>query len=322
MIKVLVTGATGFVGRALCHKLIADGYEVVGTSRSWDNRDAPIGLETVSTGDIAGTFDWETVLKGVDAVVHLAARVHVMYESAKDPLSEFRKVNVDATLKLAEAAVAQGVSRFVYVSSIKVNGEETLAKAFHPDDQPNPSDPYGISKAEAEQALLNLVEGSNMVLDIVRPPLVYGPEVGANFLRLMRLVDLGIPLPLGAFRNQRSLLYIENLVDLLIHCTSQSGNKGSILLPCDGDDLSTPELLKLIAYSMNKRLILVPVPATLMRILFSALGKQKEFHRLSSSLTLEHSHLGEKVAWFPKYSVAEGILSTVSWYRRTYLKAE
>jgi nucleoside-diphosphate-sugar epimerase len=301
---ILVTGATGFVGKALCAELAARGLPARPVSR----HPAP-GCFTIGT--IAENTDWIEALQGVDRIVHLAARVHVMNDQAADPLAEFRRANVAATLRLARQAAAAGVKRFVFVSSVKVNGEETAeGRPFTADDVPAPQDPYGVSKMEAEQALLRLARDSGMEVAIVRPPLVYGPGVGANFRSMLRWVRRGVPLPLGAVRNRRTLVALDNLVDLIILCLDHPGAANQVLLAGDGEDLSTPELLQRVAQALGTRARLLPVPPVLLRTAAAVVGKGAVARRLCGSLQLDIAKTRRLLGWTPRIGVDEALRKT------------
>ena len=253
MRSVLVTGATGFIGQSLCHRLMELNHSVRSAVRSLHSSFSSSGVEPIPVGNLDSTTDWSSALAGVDCVIHCAARAHVMYETESDALAAYRAVNVAGTQRLAEQAAAAGVKRLVYLSSIKVNGEQTaLGAPFLFSDAPVPEDPYGVSKWEAEQALWEVSSKTGLELVVIRPPLVYGPRVKGNFLRLLRWVSRGLPLPLGAVQNQRSLVGLDNLVDLLIRCVDHPAAAGQTFLVSDGQDLSTPELIRQLADAMDK----------------------------------------------------------------------
>lgn len=303
---ILVTGANGFVGSALCRTLRAQGADVLGAVRGH------AGAGAIAVGDLDGNTDWRAALTGRTVVVHLAARVHVMDDRAGDPLAAYRTVNVDATVNLARQAHAAGVRRFVFVSSIKVNGEATYGRPFRADDAAAPVDPYGQTKLEAERALQALAAQTGMELVIVRPPLVYGPGVKANFANLLNLVDRGVPLPLGAVRNARSMVALDNLVDLLIVCTRHPAAAGQVFLASDGIDLSTAELVRMMGRAMNKRVLLVPVPVALMRLGAALLGKRGLVDRLAGSLQVDSSPARDLLAWTPVLTPQQGVDRTVA----------
>lgn len=320
---VAVTGASGFVGSALCGELNARGFAVRGAVRSLRSSFSASGVEPIAVGNLDAATDWSTALAGVDCVIHCAARAHVMHETEADALGAYRSVNVDGSRRLAEQAVASGVRRLVYLSSIKVNGEQTALGApfcvngsprgFAPRDDegemdaPAPEDPYGVSKWEAEQALWAVAANTGLEVVVVRPPLVYGPGAKGNLARLLKLVQSGVPLPLGAVHNQRSLIGLDNLVDLLIRCVDHPAAAGQTLLVSDGEDVSTPDLLRLIAAGLGRSARLLPVPVSLLRLAGLALGKRLDIDRLVGSLQIDSRHTCELLDWTPPVSVAEGI---------------
>jgi len=292
--------------------LLGHGHRLRGASRRLPQRPVP-GVDYVATGDLGGATDWRAALAGCDVVVHLAARVHVMSDAASEPLAEFRKVNTVATLNLARQAAAAGVRRFVFVSSVKVNGAGRDAP-YCESDTPAPQDPYAISKWEAEQGLARIAAEAGLEVVILRPPLVYGPGVGANFLRLMQLVEKGWPLPFGRVDNRRSLLFLGNLVDAIRLCLAHPAAAGKTYLVSDGDAVATPELLRLLAAAMERRPRLLPLPASLIRLAGSLLGQSAEVSRLLDSLVLDSRRIREELHWRPPYTLAEGINQTVRAY--------
>jgi len=314
MSKVLVTGATGFVGRHLCEMLLARGHEVIGTTRSAANVSTGSAFEMRTVDDMRGTVDWAPVVEGADCVVHLAARVHVMNDTERDPLSAFRQVNVAGTEQLLRQCGMQNIRRVVFLSTIKVYGDESVNDPITSSTVPAPDDPYGQSKFEAE----NLVEkiGAEVGFEtvIVRPPLVYGPGVGGNFVRLLKMVESGIPLPLGSIRNSRSLVSIQNLCDLICECLDNSSAAGNRLLVSDNSDVSTPDLIRLIASEMGKSARLLPVSPSIMRLAGKLVGRSAEVSRLTDSLRVNIDDTRQELGWNPLISLAEGIRSTVNWY--------
>ena len=275
----------------------------------------PPGAEWALTPSLGADADWNDALRGVEVVVHTAARVHVMEESATDPLAEYRRINVEGTLVLARQAAQTGVRRFVFVSSIKVNGERTLpGMAFRAIDVPAPEDPYGVSKAEAEEGLLALGRATGMEIVIVRPPLIYGPGVGGNFVRLLRWVQRGVPLPLGAVNNRRSLVGLDNLVDLLVTCLDHPKAAGKVFLVSDGEDLSTTMLLCRVAGAMGRRAWLLAVPPSFLRAGAKVLGREEMVRRLLESLQVDITHTRETLGWAPPVSVDEGLRRTALGY--------
>lgn len=312
---ILVTGADGFVGSALCDRLRSEELAVRSVVRKLKPRsDNDLN---VAIGDISAGTDWALALKDVTHVVHLAARVHVMNDGSPDALAEFRRMNVAGTLNLARQAAAAGVRRFVFLSSIKVNGETTpFKRPFSSDDLPGPEDPYGISKHEAEQGLRQIKAETGMEVVVLRPPLVYGPGVKGNFLRLMQAIDKRRPLPLGAIQNQRSLIYLGNLVDAIRLCLTHPKAAGETFLVSDGDDVSTPDLVRRIAAALERLPFLLPVPVSWMRWAGRVLGKQAAVDRLLGSLYVDITPLREELGWTPPYTMQEGLEATAQWYRK------
>jgi nucleoside-diphosphate-sugar epimerase len=309
--KVLVTGASGFVGSVLAQTLEREnGIPVRRAYRSAAS--GPDGAESVTVGDIGPATDWSDALTGIDAVVHCAARVHVMDDDGStDSLAQFRKVNVQGTRHLARQAAIAGVRRFVFVSSIKVNGETTTGlPPFMHSSRPAPADAYGISKWEAEQELWDIAQQSGLEVVVVRPPLVYGPGVKANFLRLMQAVDRGIPLPFGAVRNQRSMVFVKNLTDLLTKCVTHPRAVSRTFLVSDGQDLSTAALVAQLATALNKKARLVNVPPSLMHSLAALVGKRNMADRLLGSLQVDIAHTRDELDWKPPFTVEEGLKAT------------
>jgi UDP-glucose 4-epimerase len=301
------------VGKALIQRLLSTpGQSVVAAVRAAPDR-LPAGIERACIADLSPDADWRTGLAAVDTVFHLAARVHVMHDTAGDPLAEFRRVNVDGTLNLARQAAAAGVRRFVFVSSVKVNGEQTTpGRPFTADDAPAPADPYGVSKHEAELGLRRVAADTGMEVVIVRPPLVYGPGVKANFLRMMRWVQRGIPLPFGAIDNRRSLVARDNLVDLLVHCSYHPAAAGEVFLAGDGEDLSTTQLLQRIGDALDRPARLIPVPRSWLALCFGALGKKDLAQRLCGSLQVDIDKTRSVLGWTPPLSVPDALRRTAA----------
>jgi nucleoside-diphosphate-sugar epimerase len=310
--RVLVTGASGFVGKALCGALIGR-CQVRGAVRKPGEDCSLDGTELVP-GSLSADFDWTDALVGVSVVVHCAARVHVMSEESSDPLAEFRRVNVDGTLRLARQAAAAGVKRFVFLSSIKVNGEQTqVGEPFTADQQPNPRDPYGVSKMEAEEGLHALMREMGMEVVIIRPPLVYGPGVKANFLAMMRWLRRGIPLPLGAVTgNKRSLVALDNLVDIIVTCLDHPAAANQTFLVSDGESLSTAALLRRLGSVLGRQARLIPVPVTMLKLTAALLGKPSVAERLCGSLEVDINKTRELLGWAPPISVDEGLRRTAA----------
>lgn len=314
---MLVTGAGGFVGSALVRRLVEDGREVVATYRTPPIEPVPQATQLV-IGELTEQTDWTAALQGVDVVVHCAARVHVLKDTAEDPLAAFRAVNVDVTRRLAEQAAQQGVRRFVYLSSVKANGEETApGRPFTGQEEPHPVDPYGQSKLEAEHALQKVAAETGLELVIIRPVLVYGPGVKANFRTMMKWLSRGWPLPLGAVRNRRSLVALDNLVDLIVRCLAHPAAAGQVFMASDGEDLSSTELLRRIGSALDRRAILLPVPVGVLAMAARALGKQAIAQRLCGSLQVDLRHTCETLGWQPPLSVDEGLRRAAAEFRKS-----
>lgn len=317
--KILVTGASGFIGNPLCYALSALGKSVNGTVRSKNTFEDVKNIKFIKLEDFNSNVNWEELLADVDCVIHCAGKTHVMNKKQKDYEKIYRSVNVDGTKKLAKKAVDFRVKRFIFLSSIKVNGEST--NSYHGDnilnkqkkdiftnnDKQKPEDLYAISKLEAEKVLWEISTTSSLEVVVVRLPLVYGYGVKGNLARLIKIVKSGIPLPLSNVNNQRSMIGIDNLVDLLIRCIDHSEAGGKTFLASDGEDLSTPKLIKLIASSIGKRIYLFPLPVFLLKFLSSIFGKKKEIDRLIGSLRIDNSYTKEILNWKPTLSVEEGI---------------
>ncbi|MBE0621684.1 MAG: SDR family oxidoreductase [Burkholderiales bacterium] len=308
--RVLVTGASGFVGRAVCVDLAQRGFTVRAVVREL-SRATDLPGELVRIADIGADADWSSAFAGVDAVVHLAARVHVMRDDVLHPMAAYRAVNVAGTERLARAAAAQGVKRFVYLSSIKVNGEGTLSgQPYTADDLPAPVDPYGISKREAEEELRRVGRETSLETVIIRPVLVYGPGVKANFLSMMRWLHKGVPLPLGAIHNQRSLVALDNLVDLVMTCLRHPNAPNQTFLVSDGQDLSTTALLLRTAAALGRQARLIPVPMPALQAAARLLGKADVAQRLCGCLQVDISKTRKMLGWVPPVSVDEALKQT------------
>lgn len=300
----MVTGASGFVGQALCEECTQRGHEVVAALRT---AQAFGGLATpVVVGDIADQAEWREALQRIDVIVHLAARTSTSREEGDDALLAFRRVNTEATIALARQAAQAGVKRFVFLSSAKVNGELTLpGRAFTPDDEPAPEDAYGISKLEAERALQNLCLETGMEFVVIRPPLVYGPGVRGNFQAMVRVMQRGIPLPLGAIDNRRSLVALDNLIDLIMACLVHPAAANQVFMAADGEDVSTSALLRKVAVAYGLPARLIPVPAGLLRFCATVLGKRAAADRLLGSLVVDASKTRDMLGWKPVVSMDE-----------------
>lgn len=309
--NITITGVTGFVGSAIVERLSKDTSKcLISVSRSkviFSNKTEKLGK------DLADTTDWSDVLHTCDVVIHSAARVHVMNDTEKDPLQAFRAVNVDGTLYLAHQAAQAGVKRFIFISSIKVNGEGTgMGKPYTAFDMPAPQDPYGISKMEAEHGLREIAKATGMEVVIIRPVLVYGPGVKANFLSMMSWLNKGVPLPLGAIHNKRSLVSLDNLVDLIVTCIDHPSAANETFLVSDGEDLSTTEMLRRMGQALGKKARLVPVPAGLLEAGAAMLGKRAVAQRLCGSLQVDIRHTRETLNWNPPVSVDDGFRAAAS----------
>lgn len=313
--RVLVTGANGFVGRLLCDALVSNQYSVVAALRSLIKTQA--GIEQVVVDSIVGLTDWGLALKTVDVVVHLVARVHVMNDRVDNPLAEFRKVNVEGTLNLARQAARAGVKRLVFISSVKVNGETTnLDSPFTEQNVANPQDAYAISKFEAEQGLLELAKQTGMEVVIIRPPLVYGAGVKANFASMLKAVKRGIPMPLGAIHNKRSFVSVQNLVSLIMRCIDHPAAANQVFLVSDGYDLSTTELLRECAKALRVKSRLIAVPQKLIEFGAYLLGKADVAQRLCGNLQVDITKAKAMLNWSPPLSVSEGLKLTANFKER------
>lgn len=313
----LVTGANGFVGKKLTLELLRQEHNVRSVVRS-ENVEIKNNHSVIVIPSIDSNTDWFSALNGIDVVIHLAARVHVMHEVADDPMEEFRRVNVAGTEKLARIAAASGVKRLVYVSSIKVNGEATLTgNRFTENDAPSPQDPYGISKYEAEQVLHQVAQETGLEVVIVRPPLVYGEGVKGNFVQMLRVLSKGLPLPLSSVNNLRSLIFLDNLVDALIVCAGHPAAAGQTYLLSDGEDISTPDLLRQLGEGVRHPARLVPCPVVLLNLLGKLIGKSEQLKRLLGSCQVNSDKIRTQLDWMPPYSLHEGLQITAERYRTT-----
>ena len=318
--KIVITGINGFIGTGLRSRLLHSGHTVIGaTNKANSTRLALEGVETAAIGTVNAATDWHNALAGCEAVVHLAARVHVMRDEATDPLAEFRAVNVEGTLNLARQAAETGTRRFVYISSIKVNGEQTPpGRPFTELDVPVPLDPYGISKHEAEEGLCKLAQQTGMEVVIIRSPLVYGPGVKANFLNMMRWLHKGVPLPLGVINNRRSLVALDNLLDFIVTCLDHPAAANQTFLVSDGEDLSTAELLRRLAAALNVPARLLPVPQKLLEAGFKIVGQSVLAQRLCGSLQVDITKARTMLDWSPPVSVDEGLHRTAEHFLRSW----
>lgn len=314
MKRVLITGANGFIGRDLCKKLLSENINVRGAVRPEKAHLLPEGVEARHIESIDGDIDWENTLDGVDTVVHLAARAHVMKESASNSLSTYHKVNVIGTEHLALAATESGVKRFIFMSSVKVNGEENV-RAYKEGDAPVPRGAYSISKMHAEKRIKEITADCDMDFVILRPPLVFGPDVKANFLELIKIVGRGIPLPLANIDNRRSFIYLENLVDAILTCIKHPNATGQTYFVSDDEDISTPELIRKTASALKKPARLFPFPRLLLFILGRIAGKGAAVDRLIGSLTVDISKIRSELGWKPPFTMEYGLQKTAEWYK-------
>lgn len=313
---VLVTGANGFVGHALCSAILLKGGQVRGAVREVNS--LPEGVDTVKIKSVGIDTNWTSALKGVDVIVHLAARAHVMEEKDADPIGAFREVNVAGTERLVRMAVVGGIRRFIFLSSIGVNGCVTDRLPFSESNDPQPHNPYSLSKLEAEQVLNRIASKSRMELVVVRSPLVYGPRNPGNFLRLLSWVDRGWPLPLALVSNSRSFIYLGNLVDAIVTCINHPKAAGQTYLVSDGEDVSTPELIWRVADALGRPARLFPFPPSLIRFVGKLTGKSEAVDRLLGSLTVASSKIRRELGWEPPYTMEQGLRETAEWFKRQF----
>jgi nucleoside-diphosphate-sugar epimerase len=309
---VMVTGATGFIGSALCAKLTNLGFNVVKAVRTGYASDG-----VVAVGGIDGNTDWSDALQGVDTVIHCAARVHIMRADRENSLQKFRRVNTEGSLNLGRQAAKEGIRRFIYLSSIKVNGEETsTGQRFTTEQAPAPIDPYGISKREAEDALRKISQSSGMEVVIIRPPLVYGPDVKGNFQTMMQWLAKDIPLPFASIKNKRSLVALDNLIDLIITCIHHPAAVNETFLVSDDEDLSTPELLKKVAFAFDKTVWLTPFPIWMLYLGASLLGKYSDMRKLCESLQVDITKTRTLLNWEPPIKMDQALRQTARYFQR------
>jgi nucleoside-diphosphate-sugar epimerase len=311
-VRILVTGTSGFIGRALCRAFAARRHEVRAVvRRETGDSSGPLSTfaERVEVTDIADESDWPAKLAGIDAVVHLAAIAHRATDEAA-----IRRVNVEGTARLARAAAGR-VCRFVFLSSVKVHGEESGDHAFSETDTPHPEDAYGRAKLEAERSLHEIAAASGMELAVLRPPLVYGPGVKANFLRLLRWVDSGWPLPLGAVRNRRSLIYVGNLADAIVRAVEYPQAAGATFLVSDADDVSTPDLIGRLARALGRTPRLLSVPPRWLLLAGRLTGRTDAIRRLTGNLAVDCSAIQSRLGWKPPFTMADGLAETARWFQ-------
>lgn len=304
---VMVTGATGFVGSELLRQLSQDAEFRLRASVRTATGNLPDEVSVCQVGDIDADTDWQEALVDCKTVIHTAARAHIMDDSALDPLTEFRRVNVEGSLNLARQAIVSGVRRFIFISSIKVNGEGLEKIAYRFDDSAAPEDDYGVSKWEAEQGLKTLCSKSEMELVVIRPTLIYGPDVKGNLALLVKAIDKKLPLPLGMIKNQRDMLSLSNLIDLIKTCIQHPDAGGNIFLCCDNDSVSTPQLIQLMAQGRGENVYLWPVPVLVLNIVANLVGRQAMMKRLSSDFRVNIEHTMKTLNWEPPFSVKESM---------------
>jgi UDP-4-keto-D-QuiNAc 4-reductase len=321
--KVLITGASGFVGTVICRRATqySEFSSICGVFRnpqSLPSLSRPENFSVIVSPSLYDLAESSEILGEVDCVIHLAARVHQMGDKAADPLAEFRAVNTTATSSLARAAAKAGVKRFIYLSSIKVHGEETSYRApYSESDQCVPVDPYGISKWEAEEQLRQIASQTALEVVIIRPPLVYGPGVKANFRQMLSVVQKGIPLPLGAIRNRRSIVYVENLADAIINSALHPAAANQTFLVSDGEDLSTPQLIRHVAQSLQCPPRLLPIPVPCLKLIGKLIGKSSAVSRLTGSLVVDSTKIRQTLNWQPPYTLNQGLQATADWFKST-----
>lgn len=314
MSRILITGATGFVGRAVIRRLRADGHALSGTTRQ-PGTQGPDGVPLYSVGEFSAATDWTRIVAGADIVIHLAARTHVTDERGTQAVDLYRATNRDATRGLAESAAAAGVRRFVFMSSVKAAGEETCGQALRETDAPRPEDAYGISKWEAEQVLADVAARTGLELVILRPPLVYGPDARGNLLTLLKACARGWPLPLGGIDNRRSLISLTNLASAVAICATDPRAAGKTYFVSDGEDISTAELVRRLAQAMGRAPRLVPVPAWTLSMARRVPGLGGILRRLTGSLQIDSQVIRQQLDWVPPQNLDAGLAEMAGWYR-------
>jgi nucleoside-diphosphate-sugar epimerase len=315
MKNILITGANGFIGSSIVKKLVKNSEFKVRVAVRKNRKVFSQDVEVYENFDISEKANWSEVLSNIDVVVHCAARVHVMVDKSSDPASEFMKVNTEGTINLAYQAELMGVKRFIYLSTIGVNGYRTFDRPFKADDNPNPHSYYAQSKLEAEIRLMALSRTSKMAVVIIRPPLVYGPNAPGNFGLLVRIIKKQVPLPFGAIKNKRSFVFLDNLVDLISRCLSHPKAANQIFLVSDNDDLSTTQFLRKLGVAFGKPLLLFPIPMFFLRILSKSIGKTKVAQQLFESLEVDIDKNRELLGWSPPYCVDEAFRKTAEMER-------
>ena len=313
--RILVTGASGFVGRHTVPHLAGLGHRVRAALRRPEAAFPEEVAETVPVPEVGPDTDWSAALDGIEAVVHLAARVHVMKDTAADPLAEFRRVNTEGTRRLAEAAAAAGVKRLVHLSSVKALADEGRDEPLDEATAPDPHSPYGLSKLEAERALTEIATRTGLEVAVIRPPLVYGPGVGGNFLTLLKAVSAGVPLPLGALENRRSLIYAGNLADAIATCLTHPQAAGGRFLVHDGRPYSTAELVRALGEALGRPARLLKAPPSLLKLGARVTGRTAMFDRVAGSLTVEDGAIRRALGWSPPFDPATGLHATAGWFK-------
>lgn len=315
--RVLITGATGFIGTTLLTRLVNDDDKVsVAVLAGEAVGHLPAAVDVIITEPLSEVSDYTYSLQNMDCVIHLAARVHVMQETATDPLQEFRKVNLFGTERLARQAAHAGAKRFVFMSTIGVNGDNSGDIPYTEQDAPHPHNPYSVSKYDAELVLKNISQETGMEVVVIRAPLVYGPGNPGNFLSLLRVASKGIPLPLASVTNSRSLIYVGNLVDALATCATHPESAGKTYLVSDGENVSTPELIRRTAAALGVPARLLPFPPSLMKLVAKLTGKTATVNRLIGSLTVDSSKIRQELGWVPPFTMEEGLRETAGWFKR------
>ncbi|HIL34338.1 MAG TPA: SDR family oxidoreductase [Nitrospiria bacterium] len=319
MKNLLVTGGAGFVAQALFPRVTSAVWKVRATMRDKKQLDRlPNGVSGIITGDMESVTEWKPLLEGIDVVIHLAARVHQMKTSERDAEEAYQRLNVELTRFLAESAGKAGVKRFVFLSSVKAMGEETPPGGAWDESSPClPQDPYGQSKYDAEKVLIDISQRTGLEVVILRLPLVYGPGVKANMARLFKIVDQGVPLPLGRVKNTRSLIFIGNLVDAICAVLDHPKAAGQTFLVSDGEDVSTPELIRRISQALDRPARLLPLPTSFLRLAGNLTGRSATVDRLLNSLVVDSTKIRRELDWTPPYSMAQGLRLTAEWFRKT-----
>ncbi len=314
--KILVTGAGGFIGQILIPRLIKSGHEVVASSRNTDLGSTGAAVHPIV--ELGPNTDWGFALNKVETVIHLAAKAHVMTNNVSNPIAEYRRINAEATVKLAKDAAKAGVRHFIFMSTIKVNGETSGLMPFRAQDIPAPIDPYAIAKHEAEEALLKTAHHSNMRATIVRPPLVYGPGVKGNFISLLKICGKGWPLPFASIVNRRSIIYVGNLVDMVHHLIETPPPATGVYLCRDPQDVSTPELFHKVSMALGVKPLIIPFPLSLLRLSAASIGKGTIVSRLTESLFVDDTPTRNDLNWTPPYSILKGLKETASWFHNRH----